>query len=133
VDFTITAEAEKFGSRFKEDIELLLEDGNDQFLHLLAKKRDDWPDGIKDWADEHVRRFLDWALGPLGGHHGILKMKNKDGYTPFHVAIIRQHTLFVDAILENPKLINLGFVFAMECQWGNSLHVGIKYGLDLKS
>jgi len=134
VDFSKVAEAQEFGSQFKEDIENLSKKNDDQFLHILAKKND-WPEDIKTWTDQHVKQFLDWSLGPLGGHHDILERKNKDNYTPLHLALIEGHTAFVDAILENTKLVNLnlGLVLPETCQWGNSLHVAIKSKLEMGS
>lgn len=132
VDFGNVAAAQEFGSQFKEDIDRLSKKTDDQFLHILAKKND-WPDGM-EWTPQHVKQFLDWALGSQGGHHNILECKNKDNYTPLHLALIEGHTAFVDAILDNPRLatLNLGSVLPETCQWGNSLHVAIKYKLEMR-
>lgn len=133
INFANAAEAQEFGSQYKEKIEGKSKGrkARDHILHILAKKSG-WKEGVW-WTDKEVKQFLNWALGPLGGHHDLLEEKNGDNYTPLHLALIDHHTAFVDAVLQNDDLVNLGTVLAETCQYGNSLHVAIRYKLEFSS
>lgn len=99
-----------------------------RILHVLAKP-EDWPDGTS-WSDDNqkLRQFLDWILE---SHHDLLENKNEYNYTPLHLAPMHRHTVFVDAVLQNRKLMNLGKVLSEACPHGNSLHLAIKHRLDI--
>ncbi|KAI1878942.1 hypothetical protein JX265_003119 [Neoarthrinium moseri] len=120
-DFTKPNEAQEWRALYKE--KLVKKPGN-QILHVLANK-DKWPKEMV-WEDTQTTYFLDWMLER---HHGLLEVKDDDQYTPLHRAIMKGNNAFVEAVLQNEKLINLGTVLPETCQYGNSLHVAIKYGL----
>jgi hypothetical protein len=117
-DFTKPDKAQEWGSQYKE--KMAKKPGN-QVLHVLAKKNN-WPDDML-WETNQIKEFLDWTLER---HHGLLEVKNDDQYTPLHLAIMSKNNAFVEAVLQNTKLINLGTVLSETCQYGNSLHVAIK-------
>ncbi|KAI0969672.1 hypothetical protein F4678DRAFT_473528 [Xylaria arbuscula] len=119
-DFTKPDKAQEWGIRYKE--KMAKKPGN-QVLHLLAKRN--WPDDII-WDPPQIKQFLDWTLER---HHGLLEVKDRDQYTPLHAAIMSRNDTFVETVLQNTKLINLGTVLPETCQYGNSLHVAIKYRL----
>lgn len=121
IDFSNSSEAQEWGIRYKE--KLNSKSGN-QILHVLASK-DDWPDDTL-WEDHQIKHFLDWTLKR---HHGLLEIKDDNQYTPLHLAIINHNDAFVDAVLRNTDLVNLGAVLLETCQYGNSLHVAIRYRL----
>jgi hypothetical protein len=120
-EFTNPAAAQEFESRYKE--KMRKKPGN-QIFHVLAKSSS-LPENMQ-WPDRKVKEFLDWALER---HHALLEVKNDDQYTPLHLALMDRNTTFVDAVLLNSKLINLAAVLLETCQYGNSLHVAIKYRL----
>lgn len=114
-------EAQEWGIKYKE--KMLKKPGN-QVLHLLANKKN-WPEDMQ-WTDDQIKTFLDWTLVR---HHSLLEVKNDDEYSPLHMAIMNENKAFVEAVLTNDKLINLGSVLSETCQWGNSLHVAIKHNM----
>ncbi|KAI1825479.1 hypothetical protein F4861DRAFT_501270 [Xylaria intraflava] len=120
-DFTNPSKAQDWGSQYKE--KMAKKPGN-QVLHVLAKKNS-WPEDMM-WEDHQIKAFLDWTLER---YHGLLEVKNDDQYTPLHLAIMSQNNAFVEAVLRNTRLVNLGTVLPETCQYGNSLHVAIKYRL----
>ncbi|KAI0436566.1 hypothetical protein F4803DRAFT_541811 [Xylaria telfairii] len=119
-DFTKPDKAQEWGIRYKEN--MAKKPGN-QILHLLAKRN--WPDDMV-WEDHQIKEFLNWTLER---HHNLLQIKDGDQYTPLHLAIMNHNDIFVEAVLLNTKLMNLGTILAETCQYGNSLHVAIKYRL----
>ncbi|KAJ3580497.1 hypothetical protein NPX13_g50 [Xylaria arbuscula] len=119
-DFTKPDKAQEWGIRYKES--MAKKPGN-RILHLLAQRN--WPDDAV-MEDQQIKEFLNWMLER---HHGLLEVKNGDQYTPLHLAIMNHNDIFVEAVLLNTRLINLGTVLPETCQYGNSLHVAIKYRL----
>ncbi|RFU79743.1 intracellular serine protease [Trichoderma arundinaceum] len=120
VDFTNDKEAQEWESKYKERFSK--KRNGDQILHTLAKNE-------TKWSDEKIKKFLDWILGR---HHELLNPKNKDNYTPFHLAFMYKNDAFIEAVLEKSGLVNISNVLSDTCQYGNSLHVAIKYMCDTR-
>lgn len=98
--------------------------GKDGILHHLANNGAKLPD-----SDTKIPRFLHWLLGK---YHGLLETKDAVDYTPLHIALTKNNTSFVNAVLNHThKLINLDKVLLESCQFGNSLHLAIKYKLPI--
>ena len=129
IDFTNTTQAKEWESRHKEKLTRKTTPSTpskDQVFHMLADKKQ-WSDN-QQWSDEKIKQFLDQTLER---HHSLLEAKNRDGYTPLHLALMCSNDAFIEAVLKNPKLTNLGTVLSQTCQYGNSLHIAIKHKTEL--
>lgn len=98
--------------------------GKDSILHYLANNGAKLPD-----SDIKIPQFLRWILGK---YYGLLETKDAKDYTPLHSALTENNISFVNAVLNHePRLRNLDKVLLESCQFGNSLHLAIKFKLPV--
>lgn len=123
VDFRDEHQIQTFEYLYKEKW-MTRKPGKDGILHYLANNGADRPD-----SDFKIPQFLHWLLGK---YHGLLENKDAVDYTPLHIALTKNNTSFVNAVLNHKhKLRNLDKVLLESCQFGNSLHLAIKYKLPV--
>lgn len=123
VDFQNEHQSQTFEYLYKEKW-MTRRSGKDGILHYLANNGADRPD-----SDTKIPQFLQWLLGK---YHGLLEAKDAVDYTPLHIALTKNNTSFVNAVLNHKnKLRNLDKVLLESCQFGNSLHLAIKYKLPV--
>lgn len=123
-DFTNPAEAGEFEIRYKNK---WLKKPANQILHLLAD-RQNWPDALKaTWTDEKTAQFLKWILR---SHFGLLEVKSDklmQQTSPLHMALMQNHTAFVNTVLEYPNLMNVANVLQeTSIHQGNALHIAVR-------
>lgn len=120
-NFRDPTEAQRFEGRYKKL--LISKDTPYLILHELAKKE------IRpNQSDEKAVQFLNWVLQKFPE---LLEKKDEHGYSALHKAMMENNTVFVDAVLQNEAVVNLGVVLEQTCQYGNSLHVAIRQRLPL--
>jgi hypothetical protein len=120
VDFTNKDEAASFEAEYKD--RFMGKSSAQNILCVLAKKQD-LSEDLK-WSDDKTKEFLNWILKR---YHGLLEWKDKTiKLCPLHLALLQNHTAFVDAILNFPNLINMNKVLTMEGQAGNALHIALE-------
>lgn len=121
-DFLNETSSQVFEFRHKEKL-IGQKSGKEGILHHLANKGANRPD-----SETKIPRFLHWFLGK---YCSSLEIKDAKDYTPLHIALTENNTSFVGAVLDEPGLRNLDKVLLESCQFGNSLHLAIKYNLDV--
>ncbi|RKL35150.1 hypothetical protein BFJ70_g8008 [Fusarium oxysporum] len=119
-NFNNKDEAAKFEAEFKD--RFIRQSSAKNILCVLAYK-DNLPRKI-EWSDMKTKEFLDWILK---SYHHLLEEKDKknNSLTPLHLALTKDHTAFVNAILDS-NLINMNKVLPVEGRDGNALHIALE-------
>ncbi|TGO47459.1 hypothetical protein BOTNAR_0524g00060 [Botryotinia narcissicola] len=80
--------------------------------------------GSRTWkSEQQPKLFLAWILE---NYPELLETPNSDGYGPFQKALLERNEEFVEAVLKNPKLKNLGMVFKLSSHRGNAIHIAVE-------
>ncbi|KAI8281063.1 hypothetical protein K4K60_004436 [Colletotrichum sp. SAR11_57] len=119
-DFNDEEQAGAFESKYKSKWE---KKSASNILCVLARK-DEWEkDRSFKWTDEKTGEFLAWILK---SYHTLLEVKEKTyQMSPLHLALMQDHTAFIEAVLSFPKLMNINQVLIEKGQQGNALHIAV--------
>ncbi|KAF7919273.1 hypothetical protein EAE99_008575 [Botrytis elliptica] len=74
-------------------------------------------------SKQQPKLFLDWILE---NYPELLEKLNAEGYGPFQKALLERNDDFVEAVLENPALKNLGTAFKLSSNKGNAIHIAVE-------